>query len=267
MKLQTFYTKHWDAYPLEIQGVVQHLQSPFPEGAAGKKVLDGGSGSGMISVGFAILGADVTGVDITEECVENGKRNAARFGVSCRFLRGDLTCLDLGETFDIVYCWGVIHHSADARKSFETLARHTKKGGEIVLAVYLKTALSRFWNFSRIFYRGSPGFLRAVYRSVGSFFLNVVDLFERVVLKRSRYMMRGTRNAELIDDWFGVPRRSFHTYEEAAGWFEENGCDHRLVNRATGRFRSTSNFVVRGRKLGAEAAGVPADAPSEPHCV
>lgn len=245
MDVTGFYKDHWTDYPLDIQGVIPHLRDLFPDGVEGKRVLDGGSGSGMVSLGFAALGADVTGVDITPKCVENGIRRAESLGLSCRFLEGDLTRLDLGETFDIVYSWGVIHHSADARAAFRCLANHLSPDGEMVLAVYLKTRLSGFWNFTRRFYRGSPAPLQTAFRRTGSVFLNGVDVVKGRLAGRPRYMMRGTRNEELINDWFGVPQRTFHTYDEVFGWFREAGLEPHLWNEATGRFRSTSNFVVR----------------------
>ena len=249
MKVDGFYKDHWTEYPLELQGVLKHLEDLFPDGVTGKKVLDGGSGSGMVSVGFALMGADVTGVDITPECVENGLKNAERFGASCTFLNKDLTTLDLnGEQFDLIYSWGVIHHSEDARKCFDCLAKHLKPGGEIVLAVYLKTALSWFWNFSRRFYQNAPKWYKELFLNVGSVFLNFVDFIKKAFFKKKRYMMRGTNNREILNDWFGVPHRTFHTYEEVYQWFNQNGLNYKLVNPATGRFKSTSNFVVRGKK-------------------
>lgn len=250
MRVDGFYKDHWTDYPLELQGVLMHLHDLFPEGVQGKNVLDGGSGSGMISVGFAKLGADVTGVDITPECVENGKKNAEQFGVQCRFLCKDLTNIDLGnQRFDVVYSWGVIHHSEDARESFSNLAKHLKPGGEMILAVYLKTGLSWFWNFSRVFYQKAPKWFQTIFRNIGSCFLNSVDFIKKMIFGKSRYMMRGTNNKELINDWFGVPHRTFHSYNEVFQWFRENGLNYELVNPATGRFKSTSNFVVRGRKI------------------
>jgi len=248
MHVSKFYNSHWTTYPLEIQGVIPHLEELFPDGVKGKKVLDGGSGSGMVSVAFAAMGADVTGVDITPECVENGKKNAKKAGVKCRFLIQDLITLNLNEGFDIIYSWGVIHHSQDARASFNSLAKHLKPGGEIVLAVYLKTRLSWFWNFSRVFYQNSPNFLKALFLNAGSIFLNAYDYIRKVLFDTKRYMMRGTNNQEILNDWFGVPHRTFHTYEEVYEWFRDNGLEYKLINPATGRFKSTSNFVVAGKK-------------------
>jgi 2-polyprenyl-6-hydroxyphenyl methylase/3-demethylubiquinone-9 3-methyltransferase len=248
MHVKDFYKGHWTDYPLDLQGVLKHLEELYPEGVKGKRVIDGGSGSGMVSVAFAILGAEVTGVDVTPECIANGQRRAERHNVKVRFLERDLVTLDLGdEKFDIVYSWGVLHHTPDAEASFHSLAKHLKPGGDIVIAVYLKTFMSGFWNFSRVFYQNSPGFLQATFRTVVSGFLNCYDWVRKTLTGRQRYMMRGTDNQEILNDWFGVPHRTFHSYDEVHGWFEKDGLEHYLINPATGRFKSTSNFVIRNR--------------------
>jgi len=255
MKVSEFYKTHWSDYPLEIKGVIEHLQDIFPDGVKGKKVLDGGCGSGIVSVAFAILGAQVTGVDVTRKCVENSRRRAEKFDVECRFVEADLIDLDLDEEFDIIYSWGVLHHTPDAEASFRHLANHLATGGEMIIAVYLKTALSGFWNFSRIFYQHSPEFAKKGIRKMISGFLNLVDMIKRIVGGRARYMMRGTSNEEIINDWLGVPHRTFHTYDEVYKWFDDAGLTYKLINPATGRFKSTSNFVVRGVKLGLPKTG------------
>ena len=248
MQVSEFYKDHWTEYPLELQGVIQHLTELFPEGVKGKKVLDAGSGSGMVSIAFAVMGASVTGVDITSKCIENGRKRAKAFGVECRFVQSDLTMLDLHEDFDIIYSWGVLHHTADAKASFFRLVEHLRPGGEIIIAVYLRTAFSSFWNFSRVFYQSSPGFAKTAFRRSASVLLNGYDAVRKALMKKERYMLRGTSNEELVNDWFGVPHRTFHTYTEVYEWFREKGLDYRLVNPATGRFKSTSNFVVRGSR-------------------
>jgi len=248
MQVPDFYKTHWSEYPLEFKGVIEHLQDIFPAGVEGKRVLDGGCGSGIVSVAFASMGANVTGVDVTHECVEDSRRRAEKFGVECRFVESDLVDLDLGEEFDIIYSWGVLHHTPNAEASFQHLANHLAAGGEMIVAVYLKTALSGFWNFSRVFYQNSPDFAKKGVRTITSGFLNLVDVIKRLVGGRERYMMRGTSNEEIINDWLGVPHRTFHTYDEVYKWFEDAGLKYELTNPATGRFKSTSNFVVRGTK-------------------
>ncbi|MBD3345949.1 MAG: methyltransferase domain-containing protein [Chitinivibrionales bacterium] len=242
-----FYDKHWADFPLDIKKVADHLIHLFPEGVEGKRVLDAGCGSGIVSLAFSKLGADVLGVDASAECINNSRERAKQFGLGALFERHDLTQLDLGEKrFDIIYSWGVLHHTADARESFDRLVRHLSPKGKIVIAVYLKTWLSGFWNFSRIFYQKSPWRIKKLIQTLLSIFLRIFDMIHIAIYGKENYYERGTQNAELINDWFGVPQRTFHSYNEVFNWFKENDLEYKLTNPATGRFKSTSNFEVVG---------------------
>jgi putative methylase len=58
---------------------------------AEKRVIDLGCGTGVLSVGAALLGADeVTGVDIDQGTLQVAKRNADSVGVMVRFIQGDV---------------------------------------------------------------------------------------------------------------------------------------------------------------------------------
>lgn len=250
-KTSQFYDEHWAKYPLELQGALEHLLRLFPEGVTGKKVLDAGCGSGIVSIVFGMLGADVLGVDDSRKCVFLSSQRAREMGISVKFEQHDLTTLDLkGRGFDIIYSWGVLHHTLDAEGSFDRLAGHLEQDGRIVVAVYLKTWLSGFWNLSRVFYQKSPEAVKGVIRFSLAAALNWFDIFNKTFLGKQPPMMRGTRNEELVNDWFGVPQRTFHSYEEVFGWFQKNGLSYQLTSAATGRFRSTSNFEVMGWETG-----------------
>jgi 2-polyprenyl-6-hydroxyphenyl methylase/3-demethylubiquinone-9 3-methyltransferase len=248
-KTSQFYGDHWSRYPLEVQGVIEHLNILFPDGLKGKTVLDAGCGSGVVSIAFSIMGADVLGIDGSPSCVRVASERAKEIGVPACFEQHDLTSLDMGNrAFDIIYSWGVLHHTTDAQGSFDNLVKYLKPGGTIVIAVYLKTLLSGFWNFSRMFYRNRPAALQSLIRFLLSKLLDGVDIVRRIFLKKQPPMMRGTRNEELVNDWLGVPQRTFHTYDEVFGWFRKHGLSYKLTNPATGRFKSTSNFEVVGWK-------------------
>jgi hypothetical protein len=51
-----------------------------------------------------------------------------------------------------------------------------------------------------------------------------------------------------VEDWFFVPEKHFFSIEEMRRMFAERGLSYELVYSRTGRFKSSSNFVVRGMK-------------------
>jgi SAM-dependent methyltransferase len=60
------------------------------------------------------------------------------------------------ETADVVYSWGVLHHTGDLWRAIRNGARLIKEGGIFYIAVYEKTADSNFWmNMKKLYNRSS----------------------------------------------------------------------------------------------------------------
>ena len=81
-------------------------------------VLEIGCGIGTDAVNFARHGADYTGVDLSDESVKICKQRFAVYGQPGRVLSGNAEELDTlfaGETFDLIYSFGVIHHTPRIR--------------------------------------------------------------------------------------------------------------------------------------------------------
>lgn len=79
----------------------------------GRRVLDVGCGEGTNAITLAMLGARVTGIDISPKAIELAERRAEVNGVAsrCTFVCSPLETADLGAgTFDIIWCDAVLHH-------------------------------------------------------------------------------------------------------------------------------------------------------------
>ncbi len=108
-----------------------------PDWFAGKRVLDAGCGSGRFSWALAHLGAHVTAVDQSASGVEHTRAACAEFGDRVRCLQHDLTKpLPLDADFDLVYSFGVLHHTGDTYGAFSNISRLVKPGGYIFLMLY-----------------------------------------------------------------------------------------------------------------------------------
>jgi ubiquinone/menaquinone biosynthesis C-methylase UbiE len=119
-----------------------------------KRVLDVGIGSGIATQMFAEAGANVTGVDLTEWAVETTRRRLAAFGLDGDVQQADAEQLPFADaSFDLVFSWGVIHHSSDMDRALRELVRVTRPGGGVVLMVYHRRSL--FF----VVYRGFQRFL------------------------------------------------------------------------------------------------------------
>ena len=122
---------------------------------AGKDVLDVGIGSGIATQMLAESGAKVTGVDLTEWAVETTRRRLDAFGLEADVRQADAEQLPFEDaSFDLVFSWGVIHHSSDMDRALAELVRVTRPGGQLVLMVYHRRSL--FFVVYRAFQRFLP---------------------------------------------------------------------------------------------------------------
>ncbi len=103
----------------------------------GKRVLDAGCGSGRFSYAFAALGATVVAVDQAPAGVMHTRRACLEFGDRVTVQRHDLTApLDLAPPFDLVWSYGVLHHTGDTYGAFRNIARLVKPGGYLFMMLY-----------------------------------------------------------------------------------------------------------------------------------
>lgn len=124
----------------------------------GAKVLEIGVGLGADHQSFAEGGADLHGVDLTPRAIEHTTRRLAHFGLSSQLAVGDAENLPFpDDSFDIVYTWGVLHHSPDTPKAFREVLRVLKPGGTARIMVYSKWSLVGLMLWTRYgLLRGRP---------------------------------------------------------------------------------------------------------------
>jgi 2-polyprenyl-6-hydroxyphenyl methylase/3-demethylubiquinone-9 3-methyltransferase len=127
----------------------------------GRAVLDIGCGSGLFSAAAVALGAaSVTSVDIDPTCIEACRTLRAQLGSPDRWRIRQASVLDrraiaeLGPA-DVVYAWGVLHHTGAMWQAIENVASLVNATGVLILAIYNRHWTSRFWLwFKRRYNRG-----------------------------------------------------------------------------------------------------------------
>jgi len=104
----------------------------------GKRILEVGSGSGLVSLALAKRGAAVTLCDISPEAVKLSKAVFAREGVSETTVQGSLLDLPFeNDAFDVTWNAGVVEHfeEADQVRGLREMLRVTRPGGKVIVAV------------------------------------------------------------------------------------------------------------------------------------
>ncbi len=114
-------------------------------GLAGCSVLDAGCGTGTLALAMHGRGHRVTALDLSGALLDEARaKDAAR---AVRWVQGDVTAFDLGETFDAITCVAdVLNHLEtldDWERAFGCFARHLKPGGYLFFDVLTCFGLER----------------------------------------------------------------------------------------------------------------------------
>jgi SAM-dependent methyltransferase len=114
------------------------------------RVLEIGCGLGTDTVNFARAGARVTAIELSDRSADLAKRRLEVYGLSDRVTlhvgnAEELSSLVAPQTFDLVYSFGVIHHSPYPRRIVEHLMRYMGPSSELRLMVYARVSYKLFW--------------------------------------------------------------------------------------------------------------------------
>lgn len=112
---------------------------------AGRQVLEVGCGNGVDGLMFARHGAHYTGIDLTAEAVDATRRHFGVEGMAGTFQQAN--CEKLGfadESFDIVYSFGVLHHTPDPAQAVREVHRVLRPGGVARVMLYHRHSFNYF---------------------------------------------------------------------------------------------------------------------------
>jgi len=131
----------------------------------GKKVLEIGCGIGTDTINFARAGALVTAVELSERSLEMASKRAEVYGLNnIRFYQGnaeELTSFLPVEPYDLVYSFGVIHHTPNPHEVIRQIRHYLHTGSKVKIMLYhryswkvlwilLKYGKGQFWRLDNI---------------------------------------------------------------------------------------------------------------------
>jgi len=133
-----------------------------PEQITGRTVIDIGCGSGLHALAFLNLGAQsVLAVDIDPQSAATARTVLSERAAAGRWQVAEQSVFDLGPAttgrFDIVYSWGVLHHTGDLDRAMRCAGALVGPGGLFAFALYRETSLDRLWIAEKRWYaKASP---------------------------------------------------------------------------------------------------------------
>lgn len=132
--------------------------------AAGKHVLEIGVGMGADYLEWLKGGAVATGVDLSAESLARAQRRCERAGYTPDFRQADAEHLPFADnSFDIVYSYGVMHHSPDVAQCIREALRVLRPGGSLRIMLYHHPSLTGLMLWLRFGVLRGKSLRRSVY--------------------------------------------------------------------------------------------------------
>jgi SAM-dependent methyltransferase len=112
-----------------------------------KKILDCGCGPGRHAWVFGSLGASVTAFDLADRALGMARKATAEFPNVTIEKRSITSPLPYPNDFDLVWSYGVLHHTGDTLGALRNISQHVRPGGRIYLMLYAEPRRNNIFDF------------------------------------------------------------------------------------------------------------------------
>lgn len=169
---------------------------------SGKTVLDIGCGSGLPALSLLRRGAEhVTCVDIDADSVAAATLTLSTYAPPENWSAEVCSVFDMNGQFDVVYSWGVLHHTGDMVRAVKAAGGLVKPGGVLGIALYAKTPLCGFWRVEKRIYRKMP---RPMQKAAQHAYAVTEAVLRGLTGRRTtKVKARGMDGMHDIHDWMG----------------------------------------------------------------
>lgn len=247
----SFIENHYSEEALEE--AIKSLQNLYQsKSLKGKSFMDIGCGSGLFSLAAYYLGAqEIISFDINSDSVSCCRLLWEKVGCpkSWKIVRGSI--LDTGfistlRKADVVYSWGVLHHTGDMWTAINNSFSLVKDDGYFVVAIYNKSDAffgSKYWLMVKRIYNRVPSFAKKLMEVLHTFCFVMKGPIRRLsykkFLKNIEYIKnyrshRGMNWSIDVKDWLGGLPYEYATDYEIKEYCEDNNFETIKINSTPG---------------------------------
>jgi len=227
MKITFSFGKNWKNYVKNVvnEKVIEEAKKSLERYEIDfydKTFIDVGCGSGLFSLSALLLRAKkVISFDIDKESIEATNllktkfkhliNESADWDIFCGDILDRQLVMDLSKKGDIVYSWGVLHHTGRMHEALVNVSQLVKDSGYLILAIYNHAPSSQFWLQVKQFYN--------IHRIIQPFLILLYGTYvilSRIVKQRTLNLRRERGMHIFYDaiDWLGGYPYEFACFEE-----------------------------------------------------
>ena len=255
------FGKNWKKYlkkgfnDVSLRKSEEYLKSFLQLDLRDKTFVDIGCGSGVHSLAAFKLGAQVTSIDVDQhsvECCEElaKKHHSPTWQVKQGSIVDDTFVSSLG-CFDVVYCWGVAHHTGNMFKALANLANLVTPSGLLYVAIYNEVPGrrgSKMWQAIKRRYNFAGPVVKKIMEwiYISLMFLGIVVRLRNPFTEiNNYYQKRGMHWTTDLIDWLGGYPYEYARAEVIFNFYRDRGFD--LVNLKTTNYIGCNQFVFKKR--------------------
>lgn len=191
-----------------------------------KSVLEIGCGLGTMAINFAKEGSQYTAVELSNESLALTRRRFEVYGYKGDFYLGnaeELTSFLPKKKYDLVYSFGVIHHSPNPRKIIEEIRSYMNKDSILKLMIYAKDSWKDVMIESGFDQPEAQSGCPIAFTYTKQEAINLLKGFDILEIKQDHifpYQIEPYRKGEYVKQpWFkDMPKDMFKALEQRFGW-------------------------------------------------
>lgn len=193
----------------------------------GKRVLEIGCGIGTDAVNFAKHGADYIGIELSDVSLDITRKRFELFGLKGAFYNIDAQDMDalskVGTDFDLIYSFGVIHHSPDPQKIIDNCFQLLKSDGTFKIMMYAEQSWKKIMIDSGLDQYEAQSNCPIAFTYTNEHIHSMLHQFRNIQIQQTHifpYKITEYKQYKYVkEDWFHhMPENMFRALEQKLGW-------------------------------------------------